>query len=81
MQQKTVFGNDPIKSLTKLLDKANEEAAFSKAMSLASQTISIGSSQYIIKRLDGMSGDSLQSAAKILIEKLGLSMELSKTLI
>ncbi len=62
-----------VKSLTKLLEKAQEEVASAKASLLLANAISLGKSQYIIERLDGVTGDALQSAAQTLVDKLGVN--------
>ena len=62
---------DEVKNLNKILLKAQKEVACAKTSVLATQSISIGSSQYLISRIDGIQGDGLQIAAKDLLEKLG----------
>ncbi|KGG16903.1 Alanyl-tRNA synthetase [Prochlorococcus sp. MIT 0602] len=64
---------DEVKALTKSLDKSNIELASSKALSLLTKSISLGKSQYLVERLDGVTGDALQSAAKIIVDQLGVN--------
>ncbi len=61
-----------VKDLRKSLQKAQEEVAFSKALSLRNKIITVGSSQYIVERLDNMSTEALQSAAIALLDELGI---------
>ncbi|WP_269622112.1 alanine--tRNA ligase [Prochlorococcus marinus] len=60
-----------VKALNKLLIKAQNDVIASRALTLVDQVISIRNSQYLIKRLDGMKGDSLQSMATRLLDHLG----------
>ena len=62
-----------VKSLTKLLEKSQVEVASAKASLLLANAISLGKSQYIIERLDGVPGEALQSAAQTLVDKLGVN--------
>ena len=62
-----------VKSLTKLLEKSQVEVASAKASLLLANAISLGKSQYIIERLDGVTGAALQSAAQTLVDKLGVN--------
>ncbi len=64
---------DEVKTLTKSLEKAHVEVASSKALLLLSKASSLGETQYIIERLDGVTGDAMQSAAKLLVHKLGIN--------
>ncbi len=60
-----------VKSLNKSLVKVHGELASTKALSLLSKIVKVGSSEFIAERLDALSGESLQSAAKTLVDKLG----------
>ncbi len=62
---------DEVKTLTKLLEKSNEKVASAKALALVDSAIALGKSQYVVKRLDYMSGDLLQHVAKTLVNHLG----------
>ncbi len=62
---------DEVKIASKSLTAIREELAIAKALSLVSQVKSIKSSQILVTRLDGLDGEALQSAATILVEKLG----------
>ncbi|KGG36594.1 Alanyl-tRNA synthetase [Prochlorococcus sp. SS52] len=62
---------DEVKSLTKLLVKAQDEVAFTKALSLKNKVVSLTNSQYLIERLDGVTGDAIQSVVKTLVDELG----------
>ncbi len=61
-----------VKSLRKSLQIAQREVASSKALSLMSKRITIGSSQFIVHRLDNLSNEALQSAATTLLDELGV---------
>jgi len=60
-----------LKDKTKELTKVKNELAMEKALSLASYSKSIGDSQLLVRRLDGIDGVGLQSAASSLINHLG----------
>ncbi len=63
---------DEVKSLRKLLQQAQDEVASTKALSLTSKVLTIGSSQYVVQRLDNVSSGALQSAALALVDELGV---------
>ncbi len=65
--------NNEVKLASKALAIANEELAKLKVLSLTNEVIFEGSSQLLIKRLDGVDGVALQNAAKCLVERLGNS--------
>ncbi len=60
-----------LKDKTKELIKVKNELALAKALSLASYAKSVGKSKLLIRRLDGVEGSGLQSAASSLIDHLG----------
>ena len=60
-----------LKDKTKELIRVKNELALAKALGLASYAKSVGKSQLLIKRLDGVDGSGLQSAASSLIDHLG----------
>ncbi len=62
---------EELKSVNKTLVKAQKEVASAKTSALIEQAMAIGSSQYIISRIDGINGDGMQSAAKDLVAQLG----------
>lgn len=62
---------DEVKLLNKSLLKAQKEIALAKTSALIGKASSIGNSQYLVSRLDGLTGDALQSSAKGLIDQLG----------
>ncbi len=62
-----------VKFLTKSLEKAHMEVASSKALLLLKKSISLGKSQYMVERLDGVTGEALQFAAQTLVDKLGVN--------
>ncbi len=71
--QRVLTLQDELKSLEKTLLLTRSELAIAKALGLVTQTVAIGESQYLVERLDGLNGDSLQSAAKSLLDQLGAS--------
>ena len=60
-----------LKDKTKELIKVKNELALAKALGLASSSKSVGKSKLLIRRLDGVDGSGLQSAAASLIDHLG----------
>ncbi len=60
-----------LKDKTKELIKVKNELALAKALNLASYAKSVGKSKLLIRRLDGVDGSGLQSAASSLIGHLG----------
>ena len=54
-----------------MLIKVKNELALAKALGLASYAKSVGKSKLLIRRLDGIDGSGLQSAASSLIDHLG----------
>ncbi len=60
-----------LKDKTKELIKLKNELALAKALGLASHAKSVGHNQLLIRRLDGVDGSGLQSAASSLIDHLG----------
>ena len=60
-----------LKDKTKELIKVKNELALAKALGLASYAKSVGKSKLLIRRLDGVDGSGLQSAASSLIDHLG----------
>ncbi len=69
--ERVVALQEEVKSLNKTLLNAEKEVALSKVSMLCNQSISIGSSQCVIARADGIKSDSLQSVAKALLSRLG----------
>ncbi len=62
-----------LKDKTKDLLKLKNELALAKALGLAMYSTSVGNSQLLVRRLDGVDGSGLQSAASRLIDHLGKS--------
>ena len=62
-----------LKEKTKDLLKVKNELALAKALGLASYSQSVGNSQLLVRRLDGVDGSGLQSSASSLIDHLGKS--------
>ena len=60
-----------LKNKTKELIKVKNELALAKALSLANYAKPVGKTQLLIRRLDGVDGSGLQSAASSLIDHLG----------
>tara|TARA_Y100001968_G_scaffold316995_1_gene345477 strand:- start:863 stop:3526 length:2664 start_codon:yes stop_codon:yes gene_type:complete len=60
-----------IKDLTRDLSASRKQLAYLKVLSLAGQASLINESKFIVKRLDGIDGSSLQDAAKTLMEQMG----------
>ena len=60
-----------LKDKTKELIKVKNELALAKALGLATHAKSVGKSKLLIRRLDGVDGSGLQSAASSLIDHLG----------
>ena len=60
-----------LKNKTKELVNVKKELALAKALSLANYAKSVGRTKLLIRRLDGVDGSDLQSAASSLVEHLG----------
>ncbi len=60
-----------LKDTTKQLNQLRNELALAKALGLASYAKSVGHYKLLIRRLDGVDGSGLQSAASSLIDHLG----------
>ncbi len=60
-----------LKDKIRELSKVKNELALAKAIGLASQAKSVSNSQLLVRRLDGIDGSGLQSAASCLIDHLG----------
>jgi len=60
-----------LKNKTKELIKVKNELALAKALSLANYAIPVGKTKLLTRRLDGVEGSGLQSAASSLIDHLG----------
>ncbi len=60
-----------VKSLSKSLIQAQDEIVSYKVLALKSKVITQGKNQFIVERLDSMTGNELQSAALNLIDQLG----------
>ena len=60
-----------IKEKTKELIKVRNELALAKALGLANYSKSVGHTNLLIRRLDGVDGSGLQAAASTLIDHLG----------
>ena len=60
-----------VKELEKNLLSIRKQLAFSKALGFVDKSIAIGDSQFVVERLDGVDGSSLQKAAQSLLDQLG----------
>ena len=60
-----------VKNLNKELATSRKDLAFTKVLSMTDQAQLLNNSQYIVQRLDGVDGSSLQDAARTLMEQLG----------
>ncbi len=69
--QRVIALQDEIKAIDKDFTSTKRELAFARVLSLAKDVISQGDSQFLVQRLDGIDGTSLQSAAVTLLNELG----------
>ncbi len=63
--------NNDLKETNKLLESSREALAIEKAKNLATEAKVCGTKKILVKRIDGMSGGSLQKTAETLISQIG----------